>query len=93
MRYVLFVIAYVALVAWCITDVLQHPSDSPHGLPRYLWVLIIVIAPYVGAAAWLLLKLKGRGPAPESGGRQVPPDDDPEYLRWLREQERRRRDG
>ena len=83
---------YVALSVYCIADAVQHPEPQPYGLPRWAWVLIIIFFPFVGAGAWLYFKFaRGTG-----GGRQrqrgpVAPDDDPEYLAWLRDQERRRR--
>lgn len=85
-------ILYVALVVYCLTDVLQRPEDSPYSLPKWAWVLIILIVPYVGAGAWLVLKFSNgtSGPTkPEPRG--MGPDDDPDYLMWLREQERRRK--
>lgn len=93
MRYVLFILGYVALVAWCITDALQHPDESPYGIPRIGWVIIILLFPYIGAAAWLILKFRSRPAGPARPRRPVAPDDDPEYLNWLRDQERRRRRG
>jgi hypothetical protein len=63
-------------------------------LPRYLWVLLIVLVPLVGAGAWFWA---GR-PAPEGGTgsgwpiggfpdrpRPKAPDDDPDFLRSLGE--------
>lgn len=85
-------ILYVVLVAYTLADALQHPESSPYSLPKWGWVVIILLFPYVGAGAWLFLKYNNRG---TSRGRNEPrgmgPDDDPDYLMWLREQERRRR--
>jgi hypothetical protein len=90
MRY-LPILVYVALAVYCVTDAVQHPQRNPYGLPKWAWVLIIVVFPYIGAITWLVLKFT-RG---DGGQRSQPlaPDDDPEYLRWLREQERRRKRG
>lgn len=89
LRALLFV-AYVAIVVYCIADVLQSEDEQPHGLPRWAWVVIILLFPILGGATWLVMKfMRGNGQRPH--GRQVAPDDDPEYLNWLREQERRRR--
>ena len=86
-------ILYVALSVYCIADAVQHPQEEPYGLPRWAWVLIILFFPYIGAGVWLYLKFSR--PTPQ-GPRQrgpVAPDDDPEYLSWLRDQERRRKRG
>lgn|SRR5690554_3791646 len=86
----LLLLSYVALVFYCITDVRQSANPQPHGLPRWAWIMIIILFPFLGAGTWLVFKYT-RGDGQRSHGRQVAPDDDPEYLNWLREQERRRR--
>ncbi len=95
MRYLLPVILYIGLTTYVIVDVAQHPDEEPYRLPKTLWVLIALFAPFVGAAAWLIAKFT-RGQTPGTG-RSGPrgPDDDPEFRMWLREKERRerRRDG
>lgn len=91
LRALLFIL-YVALVVYCITDALQSDEENPHGLPRWAWVFIILLFPVLGGATWLVLKYRrGNGGGRQHGRPQVAPDDDPEYLNWLREQERRRR--
>ena len=92
MRTALMTLAYVGLAAYAISDALQHRDHEPYGLPKIVWVLIILLFPYVGAAAWLFLKMRSHAPA-EPPRRGVGPDDDPDYLLWLREQERRRKHG
>ncbi|WP_152650531.1 PLD nuclease N-terminal domain-containing protein [Demequina aurantiaca] len=86
-------VLYVLLVAYCLSDALQRPEDSPYSLPKWAWVLIILLFPYVGAGAWLFLKFSNRGTGgqPKLEPRGKGPDDDPDYLSWLREQERRRK--
>ena len=87
----LLVLLYIAPAVYCVTEVVQHPDRKPHGLRKWVWVLIIVLLPLLGAAAWLHLKwATGQGGGPQ---RREPraPDDDPEYLNWLRSQARRRR--
>lgn len=85
---------YVMLVVYCLADAIQHPEDSPYSLPKWAWVVIILLFPYVGAGVWLFLKVTNgradrRGPELRGTG----PDDDPDYLLWLREQERRRKNN
>lgn len=90
MRYLVIVGLYVALAAYCVTDVLNRPEREPHRIHKALWVVLILILPYLGAAIWLVVRRGSEGnqrPARGSGA----PDDDPEYLSWLRDQARRRR--
>ncbi len=92
MRTALLTLAYVGLAAYCISDALQHRDHEPYGLPKILWVFIILLFPYIGAAAWIALKFRSQAPAAPPHN-TVGPDDDPDYLIWLREQERRRKLG
>lgn len=89
LRILPFVI-YIVLVAYTLSDALQYPQDSPFSLPKWAWVLIILLFPFVGAGAWLFVKFNNR-PGGTQQGRQIAPDDNPDYLLWLREQERRRK--
>lgn len=91
MRYLLPMILYIGLTAYVIADIAQHRDVEPYRLPKVLWVLIVLFAPFVGAAAWLIAKWTNR-PTPGAGRYYPrPPDDDPEFRTWLNEQERRRR--
>ncbi len=82
----------IALTTYCIVDVIQRPENSPHGLPKVVWILILLFFPIAPSLVWLYLRSQERGQrAPRY--RPIAPDDDPEYLRWLAEQERRRRRG
>ncbi|WNM24193.1 PLD nuclease N-terminal domain-containing protein [Demequina capsici] len=99
----LIYLAYIGLVVYCLADAIQHPDSHPYRLPKWAWIVIILVFPLVGAGAWLLLKFTydggqgdgarrdGHGPGGRGTSGPVAPDDDPDYLRWLRDQERRRR--
>lgn len=96
MRYVLPMILYIGLTVYVISDVAQHPDEEPYRLPKTLWVLIALFAPFIGAGAWIVTKFTNRPtPGTGGGGYRAPraPDDDPEFRLWLNEQERRRRRG
>ena len=90
MRYLFFMGLYVVLVAFCITDVLNHRDAEPYGMHKFLWIVLIVLVPYIGAATWIIIKLRSGGTRPKPMTPRAP-DDDPEYLNWLAEQERRRK--
>lgn len=87
----LLILLYIGPAVYCVAEVAQHTNKKPHGLPKWAWILIIVLVPLLGAAAWLYLKwATGSGGKPQSREPRAP-DDDPEYLSWLRSQARRRR--
>lgn len=76
------VILGLALIVFALIDCAQTRHESmPPGLPKPVWLLVILLVPVVGAAAWLLVSR-----LPRSGGRvvrrsrPVAPDDDPEFL-------------
>jgi hypothetical protein len=64
-------------------------------MPRFLWVLVILLIPLVGPIAYFLA---GRPrPAPREGGpvrrppaRPMSPDDDPDFLRSMDTEQARR---
>lgn len=84
------ILAYLALTVYAIADAAQDPSPKPYGLRKWLWVTAIIVLPVVGALAWLIVKYVtgGEDQRPRVGPRA--PDDDPDYLRWLEQQRRRR---
>lgn len=87
----------VVLVLWiyCIFDVIATQESLIRNLPKFLWLIIVIILPTVGSIAWLVL---GR---PERAGfrpgdtttraplRPLAPDDDPKFLARVDEDARR----
>ncbi|MBT8224847.1 MAG: PLDc_N domain-containing protein [Dactylosporangium sp.] len=86
----------VMLLAVALIDCLSTERDEVRGLPKAVWVLIILLFPAVGPGVWFA---SGRPVSPESrpnqGGpldrltgksrspRPLGPDDDPEFLKGL----------
>jgi hypothetical protein len=84
------ILAYVAITVYAVADAAQHPSPKPFGLRKWLWIAAILLLPAVGALAWLIIKFVSGGEGKGPRGRPMAPDDDPDYLRWLEQQRRRR---
>jgi len=82
-------LAYLGLVIYALTDVAQQPSPRPLGLPKVVWVVLIVVLPLAGSLGWLVAKYLGGEGSAEVDRRPMAPDDDPDYLRWLEQQRRR----
>jgi hypothetical protein len=85
----------LALIVICLVDVIQTPPAASRNLPKWVWVLLIVLVPYLGPLAWLFAGRPRRGPRP--GATTTPPafpsyakhtavapDDDPEFLESLK---------
>ncbi|WP_152187483.1 PLD nuclease N-terminal domain-containing protein [Georgenia satyanarayanai] len=94
------VILLVALVVYALVDcVRSDDADMPVGLPKALWVILIVVFPGAGALAWLVVSRVSRQAAGQVRGgaagrpsrpgprrpapRPLAPDDDPEFLAGL----------
>ena len=100
-----FLIGGVALVVtlYALIDCIQTPRAYARTLPKLLWLVLVVIVPFVGAVGWLVAGRPERtslvSSAPGRRGSAPPaPDDDPAFLRKLADDEwsrrmRERRDG
>jgi Phospholipase_D-nuclease N-terminal len=86
MGYVVLLLA-VGVTIYALVDCWRSTDDEVRGLPRPAWILIVILFPPLGAAAYLFL---GRGQASVPRARVLAPDDDPEFLRQLDQQRRRR---
>lgn len=73
----------LALSIYCVVDCVQSDDHLVRGLPKLIWVFVILLFPFAGSAAWLLAgRPKAAPPAPR---RPMPrgPDDDPDFLKGL----------
>ena len=81
----------LGLLVYCLIDCIQTPEAQVRNLPKLVWVILILL-PYFGAIAWLLIGRpqggrRGQSWAPGSGfpeaerPRPLAPDDDPAFLR------------
>ena len=81
---VLFVVLSIAIQLYGLIDCAQREDSDVRSLPRWGWLIIIVLIPTIGAVAYLVA---GRPKRPGTGGkkpkRSIAPDDDPDFLRGL----------
>ena len=95
---VLAVILAVAVYIYCIIDVARTPRGDTRSLPKFVWLLLVVLVPILGDLLWLALGRVWRAPGSRRGRRRGPmaPDDDPTFLKhlddeaWSRRMQRRR---
>ena len=83
----------IVLAVYALVDLVQTRDEDVQGLPKLVWVLLIVLVWVVGPLAWLLAGSRSRtlpgllpragGPNPAPGRRTTAPDDDPDFLRGL----------
>lgn len=89
---VLLSLLVLGVTLYALIDCLRTPAEQVRNLPKVLWMLLIVLLAVVGPLAWLLVGRQRPAPGPRrSRPRPVAPDDDPDFLRDL-DVERRRRE-
>jgi hypothetical protein len=82
---VLFILLSIAIQLYGLIDCAQREDTEVRSLPRWGWLIIIVLVPTNGAIAYLIA---GRPKRPGGGSNKKPkrtiaPDDDPDFLRGL----------
>jgi hypothetical protein len=81
----------IVLAVYALVDLVQTKDEDVQGLPKLVWVLLIVLIWVVGPLAWLLAGSRSRtlpgllprAEGPDPGRRTTAPDDDPDFLRGL----------
>ncbi|MCT1908585.1 PLD nuclease N-terminal domain-containing protein [Brachybacterium paraconglomeratum] len=87
----------IALTVFTLADCVQTQDDKVRGVPKWAWIVLIVLIPWVGPLTWLFVGKErswGRGSSGGPGPRRdgpLAPDEDPEFLRKLDEDIRRER--
>ena len=81
---VLLTVVAIGLVIYALMDCVQTTQDRMLHLPKLAWIVVIVVVPWVGPAAWILAGTHrtlppGKGPVTGPRG----PEDDPDFLRSL----------
>ncbi|MFJ7158364.1 PLD nuclease N-terminal domain-containing protein [Streptomyces sp. NPDC101118] len=93
LRYLPFLLI-LALTIYTFIDCLNTPEDEVRHLPKVVWVIIILLFSIVGPVVWLVAGKKrvASGGFGTGGGRQrwVAPDDNPDFLKSLDEEKKRR---
>lgn len=84
---VLPVIAAVLLLVFSLVDCAQSPDARVRNLPKWVWLLLILLVPLAGPIAWLFggrPVVEAPPKAPTAGPRpRRAPDDDPDFLAKL----------
>jgi len=83
---VLVYVVPIAIVLYAFFDCASTPQENVRNLPKWAWLLIILVFDLLGSLAWLIA---GRPKKGNTGGRAprkrgpIAPDDDPDFLRKL----------
>lgn len=96
-RYLPFLLE-LALLLYALVDCISTQDLRVRNLPKLAWIAIIVLIPIVGPLAWLFAgrpPREGRSgwplrPGPAGRG-PIAPDEDPEFLAYLKRRNERDR--
>jgi hypothetical protein len=58
----------LGLLVYALIDCIQTPEASVRNLPRWGWLILIILIPYVGPVAWLFAGRPLRSGAAQRGG-------------------------
>ncbi|TFC02439.1 hypothetical protein E3O42_08630 [Cryobacterium adonitolivorans] len=91
-------VVVVILTVYAVVDCALFDRNRIRGVPRWAWILMIILLPVLGAVLWLVIGRGRRSNTANPGGRvtrSMAPDDDPDFLRGLdrvKDQDQRIRD-
>ncbi len=84
-RLLIFTAAALILDVFAIVDLVLIDRGRVRAFPKLVWVIIIVVVPFVGALLWFVI---GHEWGSRGGTRRVvAPDDDPNFLKNIRRDE------
>ncbi|MFJ6483849.1 MULTISPECIES: PLD nuclease N-terminal domain-containing protein [unclassified Streptomyces] len=91
LRYLPFLLI-LALTIYAFIDCLNTPEPEVKHLPKVVWVIIILLFSIVGPVVWLFA---GKDRVAAGGNRTrraqwVAPDDNPEFLKSLRDDQEKK---
>ncbi|WP_405769087.1 PLD nuclease N-terminal domain-containing protein [Streptomyces sp. NBC_01538] len=86
---VLLILVPLALSIYAFIDCVTTQETDVRFMPKPLWAILILLFPLVGSVSWLII---GRDRATSqriggsSGGQWIAPDDNPEFLKSLKDE-------
>jgi len=92
---VVAVVLVVTITLYSVFDCAARPRDRIAALPKWGWVLVILLLPVIGPTLWFLIGRKRADGGFGTRGASGPsaPDDDPDFLKRIAddvEQQQRR---
>lgn len=89
-------VVVVGFTVYCLIDAARSDHRQVRGLPKPVWLLVILLVPVLGGIVWLFAGRPRSGGGGPRGGRPrhvgsppsspppvLGPDDDPDFLRGL----------
>lgn len=97
LRFILILIP-IAITVYALIDAISAKRDDVRSLPKWLWIVLIIILWIGGAVLWFFFGRPSRnrdaGGANGDGGQSRPqgPDDDPDFLADLEWKQRKNKE-
>jgi hypothetical protein len=76
-------VVLVILTVYSLVDCALFDRNRIRGLPRWVWIFVILLVPVIGSILWLLVGRGRRAASAGQPGRSFAPDDDPDFLKGL----------
>lgn len=80
----LFALSVVGFCVWVYTliDCIRTDESRTRGLPKFVWVIVVILIPLIGSILWFTIgkERSGRARTVRPVTRQRAPDDDPAFL-------------
>lgn len=83
----------IAMAIYALVDLVQFREETPLGLPKGVWALVIIFLPVIGSIGWIVISRMTGPPRSRRNRRPEPPvapDDNVEFLRYLEQEQRRK---
>ncbi|MCX6451299.1 MAG: PLD nuclease N-terminal domain-containing protein [Actinobacteria bacterium] len=82
-----FTIFILGFTLFSFFDCARTEQEQVRRMPKWAWLLIILFFEFIGALAWQFAGKPKRNPGSggnrRGGGKILPPDDDPDFLRKI----------
>ncbi|MGW6391348.1 PLD nuclease N-terminal domain-containing protein [Streptomyces sp. NPDC055103] len=85
LRALLFILP-LALMIYAFIDCLNTPEEEVKHLPKPVWAIVVLLFSVVGAIGWIVAGKDRRPRARGGAGGWVAPDDNPEFLKSLKDE-------
>jgi Phospholipase_D-nuclease N-terminal len=82
----LLVFIGIGVQIYALFDIARKPQESFTQWPKWAWLIVVILFGLIGSLVWVLWGRKrngGPGPRRQRPTRDLPPDDNPDFLRNL----------
>jgi hypothetical protein len=76
-------IVVAILTVYTLVDAALIERERARGLPRWVWIFVILLIPVIGPLLWLFVGRGRRDGRPMANTRSMAPDDDIDFLKGL----------